>query len=122
MLEYDDAKYHEEHGEVIVDKDVWEDAKKALEAVADGDRAVSLNAVLQIIDEWFDDREAEIEDLIVKVTYMPSVSRTGHWISRESKGQVLPFWSRYECSECGECAEKNNFCPNCGADMREDGD
>lgn len=27
----DDAKYHEEHGEVIVDKDVWEDAKKALE-------------------------------------------------------------------------------------------
>ena len=30
-LEYDDALYHEEHGEVIVDKDVWEDAKKALE-------------------------------------------------------------------------------------------
>ena len=53
-LEYDDAKYHEEHGEVIVDKDVWEDAKKALEVVRntdvtdtnvgkmDGDRAVSL--------------------------------------------------------------------------------
>lgn len=30
-LEYDDAKYHEEHGEVIVDKAVWEDAKRALE-------------------------------------------------------------------------------------------
>lgn len=30
-LEYDDAKYHEEHGEVIVDKGLWEDAKKALE-------------------------------------------------------------------------------------------
>ena len=28
---YDDAKYHEEHGEVIVDKAVWEDAKRALE-------------------------------------------------------------------------------------------
>ena len=31
-LKYDDTKYHEEHGEVIVSKDVWEDAKKALEA------------------------------------------------------------------------------------------
>lgn len=30
-LEYDDVAYHEEHGEVIVDKDVWEDAKRALE-------------------------------------------------------------------------------------------
>ncbi len=30
-LEYDDAKYHEEHGEVIVAKGLWEDAKKALE-------------------------------------------------------------------------------------------
>lgn len=29
-LKYDDTKYHEEHGEVIVSKDVWEDAKKAL--------------------------------------------------------------------------------------------
>lgn len=28
---YDDTKYHEEHGEVIIDKDVWEDAKKAVE-------------------------------------------------------------------------------------------
>ena len=29
-LKYDDAKYHEEHGEVVVDKAVWEDAKRAL--------------------------------------------------------------------------------------------
>ncbi len=29
--EYDDAKYHEEHGEVVVEKDLWEDAKRALE-------------------------------------------------------------------------------------------
>ena len=28
---YDDAKYHEEHREVVVDKTVWEDAKRALE-------------------------------------------------------------------------------------------
>ena len=33
-LEYDDIKYHEEHGEVIVDKNVWEDMKKALGSVS----------------------------------------------------------------------------------------
>ena len=31
-LKYDDVLYHEEHGEVIVEKAVWEDAKRALEA------------------------------------------------------------------------------------------
>lgn len=35
LLEYDDTLYHKEHGEVIVDKDVWEDAKKALTAIED---------------------------------------------------------------------------------------
>ena len=34
-LEYDDAKYHEEHGEVIVAKELWEDAEKALRAIED---------------------------------------------------------------------------------------
>lgn len=29
-LSYDDAKYHEEHGEVVVAKEVWEDALQAL--------------------------------------------------------------------------------------------
>ena len=32
-LKYDDIKYHNEHNEVIVDCDVWEDAKKALKAI-----------------------------------------------------------------------------------------
>lgn len=29
-------------------------------------------------------------------------------------------WHEYECSECGfrNKGSKNNFCPNCGADMR----
>ena len=30
---FDDAKYHLEHGEVIVAKELWEDAEKALKAV-----------------------------------------------------------------------------------------
>lgn len=28
-LSYDDAKYHEEHGEVVVDEEIWDDANKA---------------------------------------------------------------------------------------------
>lgn len=51
------------------------------------DRTVSLNAVLKIIDEWYDDK-ADIEDLIVRVTYMPSVGKeinvpTTDYISRQ---------------------------------------
>ena len=55
------------------------------------------------------------------IDILPSVQPErprGEWISREGNGQKLPFWGRYECSVCGECAENNNFCPNCGAEMR----
>ena len=32
---FDDAKYHKEHGEVIVAKELWEDAERALRAIYD---------------------------------------------------------------------------------------
>ena len=57
---------------------------------------------------------------------LPSVQPTrptGRWINLENtkyKGQVLPFWDRYECSKCGGHGKGTfNYCPNCGADMRE---
>lgn len=35
----------------------------------------------------------------------------------------FPALYRYECSECGmENDGEDNFCPNCGADMRKDGE
>lgn len=38
----------------------------------------------------------------------------GHWIKRKG-------WDKYVCSECSnEEKAVRNFCPNCGADMRED--
>lgn len=46
----------------------------------------------------------------------------GEWTSRETDGTLYPFWERYECSVCkayGSC--NDNFCPNCGADMRKGG-
>ena len=52
--------------------------------------------------------------------------KTGRWINLEKtkyKGQVLPFWCRYGCSKCGGHGEETfNYCPNCGADMRESED
>ena len=54
---------------------------------------------------------------------LPSVqpkAKTGKWISREKNGTKLPFWGRYECSECGECASNSKYCPNCGCQMEGD--
>ena len=50
--------------------------------------------------------------------------KKGKWNDRElpdENGRVClyPFWQRYECSICGEWSNNGNFCPNCGADMRE---
>jgi len=46
------------------------EASKALQA--DGEY-ISRQAVLETIDKWYEDK-ADIEDLIVKITYMPSVA------------------------------------------------
>ena len=72
-LKYDDTKYHEEHGEVIVSKDVWEDVKKALKqmdalhkiraeieqnaypivhGVNNHEKGMTLYGILQIIDKY----------------------------------------------------------------------
>ena len=88
-LEYDDTKYHREHGEVIVDKDVWEDAKKALEVASCrqvtgklNDRAVSLNAVIDAVDRWIKDKSilvtlptSEVTPLFERIHQLPSVGK-----------------------------------------------
>lgn len=36
------------------------------------------------------------------------------------RGEWIDFWDRYRCSVCNmEGTYEENFCPNCGADMRE---
>ena len=131
LLEYDDAKYHEEHGEVIVDKDVWEDAKKALDATdtnvgkMDGD-LINRQAVIDYLQGLLDaetgtdpfgygnERIRQTEDIMYQVTRLPSVSQEGHWIKDE-------FGSR--CGRCGLYAYRDKFdkpwespyCPNCGS-------
>ena len=89
---------------------------------------VGREAVLKTVDEWYDNnREVEnIEDLIVALTYMPSVTPetpVAHWVAVDDEPHE---W--YECDHCGYSfttksanimpEEENKYCPNCGADMR----
>jgi hypothetical protein len=86
------------------------------------DDVVSRQAVLKIIDGWYEqNRDTEnIEDLIVLITYMDSVRpqepKTGHWIM-DSKLE------RRACDNCNTSYRcrfyPHNYCPNCGAKMVE---
>lgn len=42
----------------------------------------------------------------------------GEWIDVNGDGSIM------KCSVCGDmvCCKNNNFCPNCGADMRKSGE
>jgi len=57
------------------------------------------------------------DDVIKCIKSMPSVTpqpRKGHWLHRNA------FLVPWKCSECNYESERyENFCPNCGADMRE---
>lgn len=49
----------------------------------------------------------------------------GEWIEHRQFSTVGYFYSEYECSNChDEVWQKTEwqFCPNCGADMRKEGD
>ena len=50
--------------------------------------------------------------------------KKGKWIPQFDKwGDYVTTTEGYKCSECGEFdTMKDNFCPNCGADMRGEAD
>ena len=50
---------------------------------------------------------------------IPSAERKGEWIEQHENGHG--FWVGV-CSQCGEEKLVDNYCPNCGADMREEDD
>lgn len=97
-----------------------------------GDRAISLEAVHDLIATWLDDylseetREA-LETIDGKIDDMPPVTpqpKMGHWIEEDMfDGDVA-----YRCSECNELfwieygTPKDNgynFCPKCGKRLVE---
>ena len=59
---------------------------------------------------------------------MPSAQKKGHWVDgKRMKMDGTYYWFR-QCSVCDyernddDSDKDTNFCPNCGADMRGDGD
>ena len=68
---FDDAKYHLEHGEVIVAKELWKDAEKALRVIEDikteinqicediGYQRIHKDDVFKIIDKHIGERSEE---------------------------------------------------------------
>ena len=61
------------------------------------------------------------------ISYMPSVvpqTKRGKWIETKDDCNGINFYDfSFECSKCGkERSFKSNYCPNCGADMRESED
>lgn len=62
-----------------------------------------------------------LKDLYNGMDELPSVTpqepRKGHWIPL---GYEDEWWGEVcNCSECGSSIFRSNYCPNCGADMRE---
>lgn len=54
---------------------------------------------------------------------MPSAQKKGHWIYDSEAYALGNPYGHYDCDQCGESVpRKTNFCPNCGADMRQEGD
>ena len=62
------------------------------------------------------------------INHMPTIEpqrKKGKWIDRGWSGDGRGnSWHEWECSECKHITKgaKWDFCPNCGADMREDGE
>lgn len=112
---YDDAKYHEEHGEVVVDKAVWEDAKRALEQEPSGD-LISRQAVHETIEKWAGSMAVlvalptrEVRPLLDSIHKLPSVNpqeKTGHC-------EDCKYFSKlpYHADTLGKCFHHGGFCP-----------
>ena len=99
---------------------------------------ISRLSAIHGITEAFDD-VLSVADAIEILDKLPAADvrevKRGHWIDRYSGGNLVPFDDVIEgcpagscyCSVCGdwltasdEYPARGNFCPNCGADMREE--
>lgn len=65
----------------------------------------------------------QCEYTLAKIAFIPTAELDttndfGEWIDVNGDGSIM------KCSKCGEevCCKDNNFCPNCGASMRKEGD
>lgn len=63
-------------------------------------------------------KEKDIEALENAIEVLEN-QKTGHWTADVDKwGDVVTTINGYKCSECGMFnTDKDNYCPNCGANM-----
>ena len=74
---------------------------------------------------WTDLNDNPNSNIKVLVTFAEKVNRMPT-IEERKTGKWIPFdYPWYRCSECGAVRENKsfleNYCPNCGADMRGEG-
>lgn len=91
-----------------------DEAKRIFDTIIDVQPTVDIDAITEIhekigYDKGFRDGYAQATSEV----------RRGHWIFNPKDAVELMF-TLPKCSECGaESSDGGNYCPNCGADMRE---
>lgn len=85
--------------------------------------------VISTLEVWIErdnameyaDRAENIEIYKMAIKALEQTRPKGTWIFKNDNIAIPTGY--YQCSECkeGKLLVKDNFCPNCGADMRESG-
>ena len=90
-------------------------------------RQAAISALGEEPEVWMDDDDYTLgqrNQWQYDVTALKAVPSTqperkkGRWINR-SLNVLYPEWERYTCSVCGKHSDSYDYCPNCGADMRQ---
>ena len=81
---------------------------------------ISRQAVDDVIYDYSRSCDVNYAQIMEYIDKIPSVENKGEWIADVDKwGDVVTTVNGYTCSKCGTFnSDKDNFCPNCGADMR----
>lgn len=76
--------------------------------------------VWQYLGKATDENIAFYEHFLDLPSVTPQPPKKGHWIEHPHECGANWEYSKYECSECHDWEEDDSdYCPNCGADMRE---
>ena len=86
-------------------------------------RLIDADALIEKLEAWKKEAERRAANInytfasaiIAQVNAEPTIEerKAGEWIELDFEA-----WE-YKCDQCGRLSDfKDNFCPNCGADMR----